>query len=283
MRTWRTALAVIAAIAALTGCTAAGEAAAPPPQGASSQAPAGPRPGVPASIAALGDSITRGVNACAKLGPCDEVSWSTGTRPWSHASRLQALRPDAVVRAANYAVSGATSGDLPAQAAKAAPTRPGYVTVLIGANDACAAAPTDPGVLGERVRESLRVLVEAEPKTKILVASVPDLYRLWEVARGSERARWVWDLGLCQGLLADAGSDAPEVSARREGVRELVEAYNAALEEACGEFAGCRFDGGAVHDAGLELSHLSSIDFFHPGEAGQEALAEATWRAGFGW
>ncbi|GLZ78791.1 lipoprotein [Actinorhabdospora filicis] len=281
MRYWKTVLAAFAAVLVLTGCTATGDPAAPP---VASSAPAGPKPGVPASIAALGDSITRGVNACAKLGTCDEVSWSTGARPWSHASRLQALRPDAVVRAANYAVPGAVAADLPAQAAQAAPTRPGYVTVLIGANDACQATPTEPGVLGERVGEALRLMVEAEPGAKILVASVPDLYRLWEVAHGEERARWVWSLGLCPGLLADAGDEGAQAAQRRQRVAEVVDGYNRALEEACARFSGnCRFDGGAVHEAGLELSHLSTIDFFHPGEAGQEALAEATWRAGYGW
>lgn len=279
MRHWRTALAALTTLLALTACTTS-EAAPPPPAPTTHT----PHPGAPATIAALGDSITRGVNACAKLGTCDEASWSTGTRPWSHASRLQQLRPDTTVQAANYADSGATSADLPAQAEKAAPTRPGYVTVLIGANDACATTPTTPDTLGERVRQSLRTLVKAEPGTKILVASVPDLYRVWEVAHGEERARWVWSLGLCPGLLADAGSEAVEVVSRRAGVRSVVEGYNAVLESVCAEFArNCRFDGGAVFGAGLELSDLSRIDFFHPGEAGQEALAEVTWGAGFGW
>src|SRR5262245_43916921 len=86
----------------------------------------------PASIAALGDSITRAFNAGPipfRDGPSD--SWATGTEVASPVQRL-GLR-----LAYNDAKDGARMRDLPAQASRAAAQDADQVLILMGANDVC--------------------------------------------------------------------------------------------------------------------------------------------------
>src|SRR5215207_549966 len=99
---------------------------------------AGPGP-VPKSMAALGDSMTRGFNACGFFFDCTSHSWSTGTyQPVrSHYLRLLALSPAISGHNYNDARSGARMADLNGQAAMAVSQKVDYVTILMGANDAC--------------------------------------------------------------------------------------------------------------------------------------------------
>ena len=86
--------------------------------------PAGPVPNPPLSgtrsprsIAAVGDSITRGFDACAVLSDCPEVSWATGTDTEVDSLAQRLLRTRA--RSSwNHARSGARMADLPAPDAR---------------------------------------------------------------------------------------------------------------------------------------------------------------------
>ena len=92
-------------------------------------APARPWNTHPSTVAALGDSITRGFDACHPLSDCPEVSWATGSRQQvdSISARL------GTSGSWNLAQSGAHVADLPAQARAAAAHHPAMVTILIGA------------------------------------------------------------------------------------------------------------------------------------------------------
>ncbi|MFF4291743.1 SGNH/GDSL hydrolase family protein, partial [Streptomyces sp. NPDC001633] len=91
----------------------------------------------PASIAAVGDSITRGFDACTVLSDCPEVSWATGTSEQVDSLAVRLLgRAQAADHSWNYAETGARMADLPGQMADAAVRRPQLVTVMVGANDA---------------------------------------------------------------------------------------------------------------------------------------------------
>ncbi|HWU11665.1 MAG TPA: SGNH/GDSL hydrolase family protein, partial [Streptomyces sp.] len=131
---------VLAGAAALTGCASDGGADARSTTGTRSPSPS-PAPGwdpSPASLAAVGDSITRGFDACAVFADCPEVSWATGTDAGvrSLAVRLMGASK-ALSHSWNHAVSGARMAQLPEQMALAAKDGPELVTVMIGANDAC--------------------------------------------------------------------------------------------------------------------------------------------------
>ena len=150
------------------------------------------------------------------------------------------------------------------------------VTVLIGANDACTAdvgAMTPVADFRATFQDTLAYLHRTLPNTQVMVASIPDLERLWSVGRSNKLGSEVWKLGLCPTMLADANSDSASAQARRTEVRDRVIAYNSALGQACGQYARCRYDGGAVFGYRFSTGQLSTWDWFHPNEKGQEQLA----------
>lgn len=250
--------------------------AAAPAVPAAPAAPARPWNVHPASVAALGDSITRGFDACKPLSDCPEVSWATGSRTGvgSIAHRLTATAP--ATRSWNLAGTGARVSDLRAQAQAAAAHRPAMVTVLIGANDACASGlsrMTPVADFRSDFGAAMAYLHKALPSSQILVASIPDLQRLWSVGRSNVLGKQVWKLGLCPTMLDDPDSQSAAATSRRTAVRDRVVAYNKVLGQVCGQYERCRYDGGAVFGYRFGTDELSTWDWFHPNEKGQEQLA----------
>ncbi|MFC0600917.1 SGNH/GDSL hydrolase family protein [Streptomyces palmae] len=235
----------------------------------------------PDSIASVGDSITRGFDACSVLKDCPEVSWSTGTDVDSVAHRL--LPDDSAngrVRSWNYAKTGARIEDLPGQLKAAAAHRPELVTVMIGANDACRRSVSDMTPVKEfrtGFASSLATLRRTLPRTQVYVASVPDLQRLWSQGRKNLLGRTVWRLGICPSMLKDSDSMDAAAKERRRAVSERVSAYNTALKQVCAKDRLCRFDP-AVHNYRFTTEELSKWDWFHPSKSGQEVLADIAYR-----
>lgn len=239
----------------------------------------------PPSVAALGDSITRGFNACTPLSDCPEVSWATGskTKIDSVSERLAADTP--ATRSWNLAQSGARVADLPDQARAAAAYKPAMVTVLIGANDACArntAAMTAVDDFRSDFADAMSYLHRVLPATQILVASIPDLQRLYSVGVQNPVERQLWRLGLCPTMLKDAGSHSASATERRTEVRDRVVAYNSVLGQVCARYQRCRYDGGAVFGYRFTADELSKWDWFHPNEHGQAELARILSAVVFG-
>ncbi|MFJ8580650.1 GDSL-type esterase/lipase family protein [Micromonospora sp. NPDC093277] len=282
----RRGVAVLACLAALVALACDG-AATPRPSGSAAPRPSGSaRPGSPAVMTALGDSITTGFGSCLVLVSCERNSWSTGdgTRVRSHYRRLREHAPE--LRAYDRATPGARAAGLAEQAGAAVRDEADYVTVLIGANDACRGdvdAMTPVATFRKQVDAGLRVLREGRPKARVLVVSIPDLYRLWELGHTEPRAVRAWSHGVCPALLADATSTAPAAVSRRAGFRERIDDYDDQLRAACRAYGSrCRWDGGAAHRARFSLDDVNSLDWFHPDASGQNRLAEATWAAA-GW
>ncbi|GAA1260107.1 SGNH/GDSL hydrolase family protein [Sphaerisporangium rubeum] len=244
-------------------------------------------PPVPSSMASMGDSITRGFNACGFYVDCTSRSWSTGSSSSvrSHAERIREVNSSLLTY--NDAKSGATVSDMAGQAQKAVSQGVGYVTILIGANDACASSEsgmTSVGDFESRFRAAMDILSAGLPDAAIFVASIPDIKRLWEVGKDNSSARTAWSLlSICQSMLARPRSTDPSDTQRRDRVRQRVADYNTVLSGVCAEHANCRYDGGAVFGYPFALSHLSTWDYFHPNTTGQRMLADVTYPAGFGW
>ncbi|MFI5638938.1 SGNH/GDSL hydrolase family protein [Streptomyces goshikiensis] len=236
----------------------------------------------PTSIAAVGDSITRGFDACSVLADCPEVSWATGDDPEvdSLATRLLGAA-EAPSHSWNYAVTGSRMADLPAQLASAAAHKPDLVTVMVGSNDACrplASSMTPVADFRAGFEQALAGLRAASPRSQVYVSSVPDLQRLWEQGKDSPMVRQIWKLGICQSMLADPLSAIAGSAARREQVRARVVEYNEVLREVCAKDELCRYDGGAVFQYPFAADQLSRWDWFHPGKDGQARLAELAHR-----
>jgi lysophospholipase L1-like esterase len=239
----------------------------------------------PGSVAALGDSITRGFNACDPLSDCPQVSWATGTRTAidSISQRLTAGAP--ATRSWNLARTGARISDLPGQARAAAAYRPAMVTVLIGANDACAAGTdtmTPVADFRSSFTSAMSYLHRVLPGTQVLVASIPDLLRLYTVGVGNLLERQLWKLGLCPAMLKDPDSHSASAERRRTGVHDRVVAYNTVLKQVCAGYSRCRYDGGAVFGYRFSSDELSKWDWFHPNQKGQTELARILSSVAFG-
>ncbi|MEW2284509.1 SGNH/GDSL hydrolase family protein [Streptomyces sp. NPDC047841] len=279
----RAVLAVVATV--LLGAAGCDDGAGSAPAPAGTEAGAA-RPPVwdrsPDSIAAVGDSITRGFDACTVLSDCPEVSWATGSDAAvdSLAVRLLGVT-GAAERSWNYAVTGARMADLPGQMEQVVSRAPQLVTVMVGANDACrASASAMTPVAGFRAdfEEALRTLRSALPKTQVYVASVPNLKRLWSQGRTNPLGKQVWKLGICPSMLGDADDLTSAATLRRDSVQQRVVEYNRVLREVCAKDRRCRFDGDAVYDYRFGTDQLSHWDWFHPSKDGQARLAEIAYR-----
>ncbi|MEV8224767.1 SGNH/GDSL hydrolase family protein [Streptomyces sp. NPDC079167] len=283
-RRGRGAAATLAAVAlvgaaALTGCSSDGGTEAP---GARSPSPTPAWDASPASVAAVGDSITRGFDACSVLADCPEVSWATGTDSGVRSLAVRLLGASkAASHSWNHAVSGARIAQLREQMALAAKEKPGLVTVMIGANDACRDSVrlmTPVADFRASFEASMRQLRASAPKSQVYVSSVPDLKRLWSTGRENPLGKQIWKLGICRSMLGDADDMGAAAVARRDAVLERVVAYNDALRDVCARDELCRYDGGAVFDYRFTGAQLSEWDWFHPGRDGQARLAEIAYR-----
>ncbi|GAA4258713.1 SGNH/GDSL hydrolase family protein [Dactylosporangium darangshiense] len=269
MRGWTLLLAGLALLA--IACEGAAGAAKPAASG-----------GI-ASMAALGDSITDAFASCLAPSPCPRNSWSTGdgTKVDSHYRRL--LRDNPGLRGGNHnlAAVNVRADALAGQAGAAVKAGARYITILIGADDACRGALADMTpveTFRRHVDAALAVLHAGLPGARVLVVSIPDINRLWEIGHTNRLAVKAWSLGLCPALLADPASTAPAAAERRKAFAARVDAYNAELAAACRAYGPrCRDDGGAAHRVRFTLDMVTAQDFFHPNAAGQNALAAATW------
>ncbi|MHC3472187.1 SGNH/GDSL hydrolase family protein [Streptomyces sp. 7R007] len=273
----------VAAVLGVAGCDAVGGGSgAPRTTHAKSAHPTPVWDVSPASVAAVGDSITRGFDACSILTDCPEVSWATGSSPEVDSLAVRLLgKARAAERSWNYAVTGARMADLPGQIGRAVTRRPQLVTVMVGANDACRAstsAMTSVADFRADFEDALATLRAKLPKTQVYVASVPNLKRLWSEGRTNPLGKQVWKLGICPSMLADADALDTAATERRDTVQDRVEEYNAVLKEVCAKDVRCRFDGGAVYDYRFGTRQLSHWDWFHPSVNGQARLAEIAYR-----
>ncbi|MFI9046324.1 SGNH/GDSL hydrolase family protein [Streptomyces sp. NPDC053427] len=276
----RAAAVASALVIGLAGCS---EGSGAPHHGPGTKRPAAKAGPVwrtaPGSIAALGDSITVGFDACTVLSDCPEVSWATGTDPKVD-SLARRLVKNPAKHSWNYARTGALMSELPDQIAAAAVHKPELVTVLIGANDACRSdvrAMTPAKAFRAGFERSMEKLRRALPRTQVYVAAVPDLLRLWSEGRKNPLGKQVWKLGICGSMLRNPDDLTWSAERRREKVRHRVMAYNQALAQVCRKDALCRFDA-SVFDYRFTGRQLSTWDWFHPGMRGQRELAELAFR-----
>lgn len=239
-------------------------------------------PSLPSSIAGIGDSITRAADVCCWYGDHPPQSWSTGGGLFdsisSHYERIRALNPTINGRNYNDARSGARMRDAQAQAQAAVTQQAAYVTILMGANDVCtdsASTMTSVDDFRAQFAAAMNTLAAGLPAgSHVFVASIPNVYRLWQLFRDNLAAQLVWSLAqICQSMLSPFNTEAD-----RQAVVTREQAFNQVLDDVCGGYAFCRFDDGAVFDYQFTSGQVSKLDYFHPSLSGQAALASLTWQ-----
>jgi hypothetical protein len=109
----------------------------------------------------------------------------------------------------------------------------------------------------------------------IFVASIPNVYHLYQLFRYDLTARTVWAAaGICQSLLS-----LSDTSTQRAAVQTRNVEFNTVLAQECGAYATCKFDGNAVYNYAFSSRQVSHLDYFHPSLSGQAVLASITWGA----
>ena len=243
---------------------------------------AGSAPPPPSSIASIGDSITRAFDVCCWYGDHPAQSWSTGNLPLdgvsSHYERLLGLSSGIAGHNYNDARTGARMRDAQGQAQTAVAQHAQYVTIELGANDACTSSPatmTSVTAFRTQFAATMSTLAAGLPAgSHVFVGSIPDVYRLWQLFRGNAAAQLVWfGAQICQSMLSLSNTEAD-----RQAVVTRIEAFNGVLSSVCGQYAFCRYDGGAVFGYSFTSGQVSKLDYFHPSLSGQQALATITWQ-----
>jgi lysophospholipase L1-like esterase len=239
------------------------------------------------TLAALGDSITRAFDTCSvAYTDCPANSWSTGSNTSVDSWYLRLRTQNPSLAAFNDAKTGAKMADLPGQAATAVSQGADAVTILMGANDVCTSSVstmTPSSTVAAELTQSLQALTTGNTTRRIYVASIPNVYHLWEIFHLNWSADFVWGFaGICQSLLANPRSTATADVQRRAQVSAQVNADNSAIQQACAAFAQCRYDNGAAFDVAFTTSDVTTRDYFHPNVSGQAKAAAAEWNAFFG-
>lgn len=249
------------------------------------------------SIAAMGDSISQAANACEPYEECPEVSWSTGMKKPDNTKLLFNEPADGVISLAtkiselpgakdeivtyNNARSYTQSSDLLNQANITVSQGVEFVTIMSGANDLCTLTPeeiTSPETFRDNIKQSLTILNEGLPKSKILIASIPNIYNLWKVGYENEKAVGKWNSAdLCQSMLKNPTSTAVEDQERRQYVYDMNILFNTILEEECATATNCLFDNNRVFNTTFTPNELSPVDFFHPSLTGQQKISDQVW------
>jgi lysophospholipase L1-like esterase len=245
--------------------------------------PANAAPPLPSSMAAIGDSITQAFDVCCIYGDHPGKSWSTGTDQGdtilSQYERILASNPAIAGNGHNDAVTGATMADAAGQAATAVSQQVQYVTILMGANDACTSSidtMTSVADFQARFQAAMDTLEAGLPAdAHVFVASVPNVYRLWKVLHTNLLAQAVWAAAqICQSLLSTSNTEQ-----ERRTVALRVRDFNTVLAAVCAQYANCLYDGSTVFNFAFKASQVSTLDYFHPSVYGQTALARVTWTA----
>lgn len=159
------------------------------------------------------------------------------------------------------------------QAADAVTQHADYVTILIGANDACQWPMIDPPTFRAYLDDALTVLHKGRPTARIQIVSIPDLAHLWKIAHDNPLAQLAWRLKECPSLMTNPTSTAAADVRRRKLVEKHVDAYNRQAAKACKKYKNhCHWDKLWAHKVTFTLDMVGP-DFFHPSMKGQRALA----------
>ncbi len=240
----------------------------------------------PAVMAGMGDSITQAMDSDS-LGDKPWHSWSYGYENNdgidSHLERIdKANKRDGITGHFN-AESGAKMVHLAAQAQESVNEGVEYATILMGANDVCTSSPstmTSVTTFEAQFRDAVNILTSQAPNMKVYVISIPDVYQLWDIYHTSGSAQFYWGFfNICQSLL-----DTSRTEADRQFVRQRNSDFNDVLANVVAEQQAAGFDwhwdGYATWNFQFARAHVSTVDYFHPSNFGQGALADTTWNAG---
>lgn len=256
---------------------------------------------VPLRLSSTGDSMTLGGDA-EHYGPNVNASWVNGyydfwqwmqglTNVYSHNQRISAIWGTAGRTNFVNAVGGAAMNDFPAQAMRAVKQQAQYVTVLMGHNDVCQAAPwmipTDES-FEANFRIGLDILRDGLPAgATVYVLATANLRHLWDVAqykqlRGLVDCPAIWSLERfpCHTMLDPANAEADREYAQSRNIT-----FNNILQSVTAEYDAADshhyyYFSDALFVYPFIERDVSNLDCFHPSARGQKTISWITWSEG---
>lgn len=245
--------------------------------------------GYPSSMASTGDSITRGFDSDPNYVLQDVItnSWSTGTNPAVNSFYSRILAANSAISGNNFndAKTGAVMAYLDTEVQQAISQKVSFLTILMGANDACTSSEssmTPVATFQTEFSQAMQDFSLGLPDARIYVASIPNVYHLWELLNSNPSADAIWtNYHICQSMLANPTSTAPADVQRRQDVLQRITDFNTVLQSVCAQYIHCRFDNDVTFNTQFTTSQVSTIDYFHPSVAGQSALAAGNYPATF--
>lgn len=273
-RVSRTAVTLLAATV-LLGCGG---------QNPSAPASSAPPKQNPAGVVAIGHSGLTGESSDPQRPGEDalENSWATGTNPdvKSIYLRLSAVRPETQGHVSNRAMGGAVAQDLPEQARAAladVPT-PALVIVQTIDNDITCDGGDAAHVpeFGEAVAETLTIINEASPGTKILIVGQPGRPTVAgtevEAKRDPAMKAETTGVGPCD-FFDPSGKLNPSHVAE---LRSIIEGYEAEQARVCAAAQNCSTDEGI---AAMFVEGPTDRILGHWNVTGQAKVAALFWPA----
>jgi lysophospholipase L1-like esterase len=233
----------------------------------------------PSKVTSLGDSITRAFQTCSfPFTDCPENSWATGTSSKVKSVFFRIKEHNSKATETNRAVTGAKVASLNKQAKEAVSDKAEFVTILIGANDACANPSTSQASFTSAFQEAINTLKSGLPNARIYVSSIPNVFHLWELFHTNKTATRSWEFTKeCPGIMTEPTSEGTAAKNRRAATLAAEEGYDATLKSICAATANCQYDNGALFGASFVASEVSTNDYFHPSITGQASLALLAW------
>lgn len=227
----------------------------------------GARPGLPGSMAVIGDSISAGTGTGGLPGSEQKQnSWATGTNNNSLYLRLLAINSSINGKNTNASSNGKEMDNADDQV-NSISSGTDLVVIQMGGNDLCKDTVDQMTSISQYRTEFVQFLNAARnrmPDALILVASVPDIFNLWYVrgapgsvngqessSAGTARAFWDNIFGgfvPCRSLITNPTSTSASDTLRRNQVRQRNIEFNKVLEQECAKFIRCRFDAWKTFD-----------------------------------
>ena len=230
------------------------------------------------------------------------LSWSSGSEIQSHYQRLKGYLkkkdPQSDLVAKNFAVTGARSVDLLKQVAELKKAWESgkyqsipYVTVLIGANDACDVEYVGGTPNSQMLKElnmffsqlaAIAAMTSHVEPIRVFISSLPNIPSLakpqffsFRPGRAACREIQMDDLKFCTPLLN--WKTPNQYWERLDVVQQKNNVLKAAVDQATKSYPQLKIAlGTQFFEAKFDLKYLAA-DCFHPNQAGQEGLAELFW------
>lgn len=226
-----------------------------------------------------------------------ELSWSTGSSEdiFSHAQRIEELSGKKI-KVFNGAISGAGTWSLNEEVTNLLiwskknlrENAPDYVTLEIGANDACIdkgdTESTSVAEYSSQVQSTVNKLIKENPKIKILISGIPNVPKVKRTVENSRlglllfpHCKDIWKkLPYCQNILQNDDQDSLDrseklISSYMHELENIVLNTNDKEGRAALKFAP------EVFSYPITENDIS-FDCFHPNKKGQALLSDITWK-----